>query len=441
MKKNIKIAFVLGSAVIIVGLAILVKQSELFQAQLLSPKAPSTKQTISNEYLEQQVKNTVIKSIDDSVARNDLAWFLSHSPSAWIQKIPLYKSDVLNFVIVTPGMLLQPSPLKIFFDFLPNYRNHIQSVVFTINDINANTNFTYTATQLEDTQITIVIPADKTGQFGTANCIGNISVTTDDGTVKPIPLSYTENVCFNVIKLREPFINYTVFSSSKLFLIIPKIFEQYGNKFINVANNCSEKVSQLYDQSFSSPLKSIVVVENDDLFYDLAGFGNFLIGKSNIEAIANMNTCNDIVIPHELTHILVTNTPIPSWANEGLATYSQLTITNNQTIVCGDNSYTSSDTGQSTPYANLQQFGSGPINYNTPYCFWKFIEKNYGTQAIKNIVKKLIDARAAGTIGPNCNPNWSTFLKEAVLPFTSEQFLQTAKDTFGLVNETTGNRC
>jgi len=440
MKKNIKIAFVLGSAVIIVGLAILVKQSELFQAQLLSPKAPSLKQTISNESLIQQVKNTVIKSIDDSVARNDLAWFLSHSPSAWIQKIPLYKSDVLNFVIVTPGMLLQPSPLKISFDFLPNYRNHIQSVVFTINDINANTNFTYTATQLEDTQITIVIPADKTGQFGTANCIGNINVTLKDGQTKLIPLSYTENICFNVIKLREPFANYTVFSSTKLFLIIPKIFEQYGSRYINVANNCSDKVGQLFDQLSSSPLKSIVVVENVDSYFDLAGFGNILMGKSNIESVANMTTCNDVVIPHELAHVLVVNTPLPAWANEGLATYSQLTIRNEQSIVCGSNSYTI-DNGQPTPYANLQQFGSGPMDYNTPYCFWKLIEKNYGAQTIKAIVQKLIEARAAGKIAPGCNPDWSTFLKEAVLPFTSAQFIQTVKDTFGLVNETTVNRC
>jgi len=375
----------------------------------------------------------------DSVARNALLNYLSHPASNWIQRIPVYDQNILNHIIVRPGGGLPDRGIKIFFDFLPAFRNQVRSVNFEIEDINALQNFNFTANTEEEEQITIEIPAYQAEQFGTANCISNVDIELDDHSVRHVSL--TESVCFNLIKTLNALDDYSVFMNGNAFALIPNNYAEQGQQIVAVGSRCMDQVSQFFEQSFI-PQKSIILIEDQNRFYDTAGFGHLTMGNNNLLDLAQMNECNDVVLLHEFTHILVAYSPIPAWANEGLATYSQLSLRSDQSIICNEDSYYSSDNQSTTPYANLQQFGnSGIIDYNTPYCFWKIIEERYGSQTIKNIIDRLIGKRDSGKRGLGCDPSWSSFLKEIVLPETDDQILQIAEDNFGLTNEVSATRC
>jgi hypothetical protein len=106
----------------------------------------------------------------------------------------------------------------------------------------------------------------------------------------------------------------------------------------------------------------------------------------------------ECLLTHEMTHVFVARTPIPTWANEGLATYAEKEFDDNHSAVeCRENGWYGLDYfGEVTehPYSDLsepktQNGDPGIYWYYTAYCFWVFIRDNYGEGAIMLILQKL----------------------------------------------------
>jgi len=101
---------------------------------------------------------------------------------------------------------------------------------------------------------------------------------------------------------------------------------------------------------------------------------------------------------HEIMHVFLFSTPIPLWASEGLATYSDLEF-NPSTIEveCRENTWYGTDSQGGSleqPYSDLskpagQNEEPGIYWYYTANCFWKYIQQNYGNFAIIAILQEL----------------------------------------------------
>ena len=101
---------------------------------------------------------------------------------------------------------------------------------------------------------------------------------------------------------------------------------------------------------------------------------------------------------HELVHVFLLATPVPLWASEGLATYSDLEFNSDRiTIQCRNDTWHASDNqgGElERPYSDLSQpagFNDEPTNhwYYTSYCFWYYLKQRYGDNAIVAILQEL----------------------------------------------------
>jgi hypothetical protein len=103
---------------------------------------------------------------------------------------------------------------------------------------------------------------------------------------------------------------------------------------------------------------------------------------------------------HEFTHYVVDGRPIPSWANEGLADFTQDTFWGFSVFTFSDTSWVGPDFhGKTTemPFADLSQNASmDPTSpqfqawwYRTGNCFWRGLEKKFGSGTIEKTLTML----------------------------------------------------
>ncbi len=135
---------------------------------------------------------------------------------------------------------------------------------------------------------------------------------------------------------------------------------------------------------------------------------------------------------HEMTHVFVSMTPIPQWANEGLATYSELEFQENiLEIECRERGWYGLDfygEYKEHPYSNLsmprKQYGEPGIHwYYTGYCFWGYIKEKYGEDTVIKIVQELKE---------NENNYSADFFKDIVNKVLNEDITKITKERFGV---------
>ena len=132
---------------------------------------------------------------------------------------------------------------------------------------------------------------------------------------------------------------------------------------------------------------------------------------------------------HETMHVFVSKTPIPSWANEGLATYAERDFHNViSKIECKETGWQESFVEEFHPYSDLSKpMGqNGEPNfywYYTGYCFWKYIKENYGENAVTQIIQEL---------KKNENNYSIDFFEDIVNKVLNEDITKVSKERFGV---------
>ena len=108
---------------------------------------------------------------------------------------------------------------------------------------------------------------------------------------------------------------------------------------------------------------------------------------------------------HEFTHYMLAHTPLPLWAEEGIAEYSQKFNQpgSKDRIECRDNGwygrdYWGDDEYKLFPYSDLsreagERPGDGPKWYSSAMCFWELFDSAFGEVTRHEIFKKLSDIR------------------------------------------------
>lgn len=199
--------------------------------------------------------------------------------------------------------------------------------------------------------------------------------------------------CFN-----QPFDDEVKLSEKKFIVIIPKGWEENIGKYkLDILKNCYPKVVDylgiepeirnnfitnrfIYSQGM---YRSRAGMHGIKSLYDNSSIWNYLNQVND----QNIGLCNDVLI-HELTHLAVFNTPLPGSLNEGLATY--IIYKSSDIIECQENGYAYD--GEIFPYVDLAksiQRGKVHDYYRTGYCFWEFIENDFGHDKLVKIMQEL----------------------------------------------------
>jgi len=135
---------------------------------------------------------------------------------------------------------------------------------------------------------------------------------------------------------------------------------------------------------------------------------------------------------HEMTHVFVSDTQIPLWANEGLATYAEKEFGRyGAEIECRENGWYGPDYyggDKEHPYSDLSKsLGEsgepGIYWYYTGYCFWVYIQEKYGESAITEILQEL---------KKNKNNYSLDFLRDIVNKVLNEDITKITRKKFGI---------
>ena len=123
----------------------------------------------------------------------------------------------------------------------------------------------------------------------------------------------------------------------------------------------------------------------------------------------------DCLEAHELAHVMVVDTPIPAWLNEGLAVhmssaervgwYSQVDHRCEPDGYVDINPYMDTETFKT--YADLQggwgfEDREAGDYYTTGSCFWEWFEDAYGHGAFVDVMQMLVDNRDPTNAYPGC---------------------------------------
>jgi hypothetical protein len=152
----------------------------------------------------------------------------------------------------------------------------------------------------------------------------------------------------------------------------------------------------------------------------------------------------ECVNAHEMTHLLLGDVPMPTWLNEGLATIAQTTTRTNYyndiNIECRESGWYGMDyfgNWQETPYQNLMVLDAsvpGIYFYYTGMCFWDYIEKNFGQDKVRDIVRATVAYRNPVYNGCTAETKSTYFIQDIVNPIlgTDISSVTQAKFNFGV---------
>lgn len=153
----------------------------------------------------------------------------------------------------------------------------------------------------------------------------------------------------------------------------------------------------------------------------------------------------DPTTAHELTHVVLGDTPLGGFLNEGLATWMQITERSNgqngnSDVTCGDDSWYGYDIASGTdtwiPYSNLSTFdpdAPGIYAYYTGECFWNWLENTYGTEKVIEVVqaaRALHDTEVYNGCRPGGPP--VLFIRDIVNPIIGEDVSVVTEPMFGV---------
>ncbi len=193
------------------------------------------------------------------------------------------------------------------------------------------------------------------------------------------------------------------------------------------------------DMAFNSHYTGIDLVQDGaylqgivDGAYDHFQWSNILDG-----------TCQEA---HEPTHVMVAETPIPGWINEGLAVYDSnpdrsYWYDDQRWHRCEEDGYVEinpwMDTETFHPYARLE--GGWDVDgreagdyYTTGACFWEWFGETYGHEALQGVLRALADDRRVDYY--RSSDLCEEFLPAYVEPVIGEDISAITEERFGFGN-------
>lgn len=191
------------------------------------------------------------------------------------------------------------------------------------------------------------------------------------------------------------------------------------------------------------------IMDNQDRVTQIIG------GWGNYQDQLQKNICpSELAQGHELVHIFLAGTPIGigycagtsgvcGSFNEGLAEYLKYKINDDEAVICEEDGFKYSYQPEKLySYYNFssEDYDGDPIDiYNTGLCMWDYVEKTYGHEAFKAILKKLDQYRnLVGQEKSYEHPIYGNLsytyniLDDFIVPFTSDDIYKIFEERFGI---------
>ena len=144
---------------------------------------------------------------------------------------------------------------------------------------------------------------------------------------------------------------------------------------------------------------------------------------------------------HELTHLILGEVPMPGWLNEGLATYMQDSgrsgYGRSQPVECREHGWYGRDFDgvvREVPFQDLMIYDPdvhGIYYYYTAMCFWEYLEDQYGTGAIQEILRETAAYRDPGFNGCTSMRMSVLFIDDIVNPVLGTDISPVTLDKWG----------
>ncbi|PJF22772.1 MAG: hypothetical protein CUN56_04325 [Phototrophicales bacterium] len=194
--------------------------------------------------------------------------------------------------------------------------------------------------------------------------------------------------------------------SGSYFVITPIDHERLAAFYLFDLLQCSQNISEYFAVDAPPVIMRRLIISDgysgsyaavDDIttLNTDAGFRSMGANLPNWWNQINNGGCGD---PHETTHIFVSETVLPGWLNEGLATFMEDTSRTNHhspiPVRClfDENKFATEYAGEVT-FTNLMNDQFDPTvpsiyYYFSAACFWVYLEDQYGQETIQQIVQR-----------------------------------------------------
>lgn len=264
-------------------------------------------------------------------------------------------------------------------------------------------------------------------------CGDNICENSEDRDSCPLDCRYVPKADEDVISEANVMIIYS-----------KKLGEEWPKLELKDALNCISVLRDKFKIDLSEPAKTKllildILVEDGERGSWASTYGIKNIRNSPMKnmdyfrkKIEEEKICLNL---HEMTHVFVSKTPIPLWANEGLATYAEREFNPSvEKIECREDGWYGSGYYGGTieqPYSDLskprgQDEEPGIYWYYTGYCFWSFIQERYGDSAMIEILQELKRNESNYALD---------FLRDIVNKVLNEDITEITKERFGVPSE------
>jgi len=191
-------------------------------------------------------------------------------------------------------------------------------------------------------------------------------------------------------------------------------------------------VADDYGGAYSAPFVDIHSIGSES-DWDAANVNVASWWRGNLEGL-----CDNA---HELTHLILGDTPMPGWLNEGLATYMEADPRSGSgrdpSVECRETGWYGSlfEGGQAeVPYQNLMDYDTdvpGIYYYYTAMCFWDHIESGYGHSKLQEIIAATASHRDPGFNGCSGLVGTVLFIRDIVNPILGVDISPLTQEKWG----------
>jgi len=237
-----------------------------------------------------------------------------------------------------------------------------------------------------------------------------------DGNMPPLPKLYPD---YNEVEL-EP----VIIKENKFKVIVPKGYEKIGEKHLQDIGYCWDIVPAFLGlkDPYWDGINVKIMISKDGASYGMAnqsmGTIKYVRSQENInDDLDDILTNNEAGFfyksspvycanSHEFTHIMTSKMYLPSWAEEGIAEYSQQINQpgSKENIKCLNDGWYGIDywndmEEKEFEYSDLSEqydlleSGEGAKWYATAMCFWQDFDKEFGYKKRQKIFEKLAEER------------------------------------------------
>lgn len=234
----------------------------------------------------------------------------------------------------------------------------------------------------------------------------------------------------------------SIYSSSHVSSLVQNNYKNIGQAFTHQAELCySDLKNQIGDFYFPLDGRAYYIFYPSTAYLETGGPINIVRGSEQFLTSPakpidpEWNSCSPIT-SHELIHTIFYRVPKPVWADEGLAEYTSQAISGEK-IICESNGWRKNSNDSLHTFINVNQdsWKTSQDSFMTSVCIYRYIEDNYGQQAIKKIYEAMKYRSSYENLiaGYHCGRNFN-FYQDVLINATNQNFLNILQQHFGIKN-------